>query len=123
MHLLPIALAYHLIHYLPYFLIQGQLIIPILSDPFAWGWNLLGTAGYRIDTSIVSPRFMWFIAVSAIVLGHAIAVYLAHVLALRLLGERELALRSQYPMLVLMLSYTVVSLWIMAQPIVEGAGV
>lgn len=121
--LVPIALAYHLIHYLPYFLIQGQLIIPILSDPFAWGWNLLGTAGYRIDTGIVGPRSMWFTAVAAIVLGHVVAVYLAHVLALRLLEERTLARRSQYPMLVLMLAYTVVSLWIMAQPIVEGAGV
>jgi len=121
--LIPIALAYHLIHYLSYFLIQGQLMIPILSDPFAWGWNVLGTAGYRIDTGIVGPRSMWFTAVAAIVLGHVIAVYLAHALALRLLEERKPALRSQYPMLVLMLSYTVVSLWIMAQPIVEGAGV
>jgi hypothetical protein len=66
---------------------------------------------------------MWFTAVAAIVLGHIIAVYLAHVLALRLLEERKRALRSQYPMLVLMLTYTVVSLWIMAQPIVEGEGV
>jgi hypothetical protein len=121
--LIPIALAYHLIHYLSYFLIQGQLMIPILSDPFAWGWNLMGTAGYQIDTSIVSPRLMWFTAVAAIVLGHIIAVYLAHVLALRLLEERKRALRSQYPMLVFMLCYTVVSLWIMAQPIVEGGGV
>lgn len=121
--LVPIALAYHLIHYLSYFLVQGQLLIPILSDPFAWGWNLFGTAGYRVDDSVVAPRFMWFTAVGAIVLGHAIAVYLAHVLALRLLEERKLALRSQYPMLILMLGYTVVSLWVMAQPIIEGAGV
>jgi hypothetical protein len=40
-----------------------------------------------------------------------------------LTSERARALRSQYPMLVLMLTYTVVSLWIMAQPIVEGEGV
>lgn len=65
----------------------------------------------------------WWAFHTAIVLGHIIAVYLAHVLALRLLEERKRALRSQYPMLVLMLTYTVVSLWIMAQPIVEGEGV
>ena len=65
----------------------------------------------------------WWAFHTAIVLGHIIAVYLAHVLALRLLEERKHALRSQYPMLVLMLTYTVVSLWIMAQPIVEGEGV
>jgi len=121
--LIPIALAYHLAHYLSYLLIQGQLIIPILSDPFGWGWNLFGTAAYRINIAVVGARFAWFAAVSAIVLGHIIAVYLAHVIALRNLREPEAALRSQYPMLALMVSYTVVSLWIIAQPIVEsGAG-
>jgi hypothetical protein len=65
----------------------------------------------------------WWAFHTAIVLGHILAVYLAHLVALRLLNERASALRSQYPMLVFMLCYTVVSLWIMAQPIVEGGGV
>jgi len=59
--------------------------------------------------------------VSAIVTGHMIAVYLAHVIALRTLREHQPALRSQYPMLALMVGYTMVSLWILAQPIVETA--
>jgi hypothetical protein len=46
-------------------------------------------------------------------------VYLAHAIALRTLRERQPALRSQYPMLALMVSYTMVSLWILAQPMVE----
>ena len=58
--------------------------------------------------------------VLAIVAGHIIAVYLAHLVAVRTLGQRTIALRSQYPMLVLMLGYTMLSLWILAQPIVEG---
>ena len=119
--LVPIALAYHLAHYLSYLLIQGQLIIPLLSDPFGLGWDLLGTAGYRINIAVVGARFAWFTAVSVIVLDHIIAVYLAHVIGLRTLAEREPALRSQYPMLALMVSYTIVSLWIIAQPIVESA--
>jgi hypothetical protein len=45
------------------------------------------------------------------------------IIALRELPDRHWALRSQYPMLVLMIGYTMVSLWILAQPIVEtGAG-
>jgi len=57
--------------------------------------------------------------VIAIVLGHIVAVFVAHVTALREFGSRALALRSQYPMLALMVGYTMVSLWIVAQPIVE----
>src|SRR6185369_15905490 len=41
--LVPIAIGYHLAHYLTFLLIQGQYIIPLASDPFGWGWNLLGT--------------------------------------------------------------------------------
>lgn len=119
--LIPIALAYHLAHYLSYLFIQGQLIIPLLSDPFGWGWDLFGTAGYRINIAVVGARFAWFMAVGSIVLGHIIAVYLAHVIALRNLNEPKAALRSQYSMLGLMVGYTVVSLWIIAQPIVESS--
>jgi len=53
------------------------------------------------------------------VLGHVIGVYVAHAVAIREFRDRRAALRSQVPMLVLMVGYTVVSLWIIAQPIVE----
>jgi quercetin dioxygenase-like cupin family protein len=95
------------------------LLIPLLSDPLGYGWNLLGTAGYRIEIAVVGARFAWYTAVTAIVLGHMVAVYVAHVVALRELDGRRVALQSQYPMLVLMVGYTLVSLWIIAQPIVE----
>jgi len=117
--LVPIALAYHMAHYFSVLLIQGQFIIPLLSDPFGVGWNLLGTAGYRPNLGLVGARFTWCTAVSAIVIGHVIAVYLAHLVALRTWPEQGLALRSQYPMLGLMVSYTMLSLWILAQPIVQ----
>ncbi|MEK6710859.1 MAG: hypothetical protein AABZ64_09800 [Nitrospinota bacterium] len=116
--LVPIAIGYHLAHYFSYLFIQGQRLIPLASDPFGWGWNLLGTAGYEVDIGIVEARLVWNLSLAAIVLGHIFAVYLAHVVALGALKDRRLALRSQYPMLVLMVGYTVLSLWIIAQPIV-----
>ena len=118
--LVPIALAFHLSHYLSFLLIQGQLIIPLASDPLGFGWNLFGTRDYWPDFGVVGVRFVWFTAVITIVLGHIIAVFLADGIALRTLGDRRTALRSQYPMLVLMIGYTVVSLWIIGQPIVEN---
>ena len=120
--LIPIALAYHLAHFLSFLLVQGQAIIPLASDPFGSGWDLLGTADYTIDIGVVGARFAWFTAVIGIVVGHIIAVYLAHAVALRTLGDRGAALRSQYPMLALMVGYTMLSLWILAQPIVEAGG-
>jgi len=56
--------------------------------------------------------------VGLIVAGHIIAVYLAHLISLRAFQDRSSAISSQYPMLMLMVIYTVVSLWTIAQPIV-----
>jgi hypothetical protein len=121
--LVPIAIAYHLAHYLTYLLVQGQRIIPLASGPLGLGWDLLGTAAYRPDIGIVGARFAWYTAVTAIVVGHIVAVYVAHAIALRQFGSRRRALRSQYAMLVLMVGYTMASLWIIAQPIVESGAV
>jgi hypothetical protein len=55
--------------------------------------------------------------------GHVIAVYLAHLVALRLLEDRQKALQSQLPMLALMILYTVFSLWILSQPVIEESKV
>lgn len=117
--LVPIAIAYLVAHYLSYFLIQGQLLIRLASDPFGFGWNIFFTAQFRPDIGIVGARFMWYTSLVAIVLGHVAAVALAHIVALRRIEDRRLAMRSQIPMLVLMIAYTMVSLWIIAQPIVE----
>ena len=114
--LVPIAIAYQVAHYYTYLLIQGQAIIALLSDPFGWGWNLFGTADYKINASLFEADFIWYSQVALIVVGHVIAVYLAHVVALRLLRAPKLAMRSQYPMLALMILYTVFSLWILSQP-------
>ncbi len=117
--LVPIALAYHFAHYLGFLLIQGQLIIPLASDPFGTGADLFGTAGYVVDIAITNARFIWFFAVISIVVGHIIAVYLAHLRANTIFGGGQLALKSQLPMLALMVIYTVVSLWIISRPITE----
>lgn len=116
--LVPIAIAYHLSHYLSYLLIAGQNIIPLLSDPFGKGWDLFATAGYRVDIGIVNARMIWYVAVGAIVAGHVAAVYVAHCMAMRVFADRARALRSQGPMLILMVLYTMISLWIISQPIV-----
>ena len=117
--LVPIALAYNIAHFFTLLAIQGQLIIPLSSDPFGYGWDIFGTADYRVNIALVNAKFAWFLSVGAIVLGHIMAVYLAHVIALRTMDDHRAALRSQYPMLALMVTYTAASLWIVAQPIVS----
>ncbi len=116
--LVPIAIAYHLAHYVSYFLLAGQLVVPLASDPLGLGWNLFGTAAMTIDVTVVNARTVWYIAVVAVVLGHIAAVVVAHISASRLFGNQRQAQRSQIAMLVLMVIYTMTSLWILSQPVV-----
>ena len=116
--LVPIAIAYHLAHYVSFLLITGQYVIPLISDPLGYRWNLFGTAHYQVDTDLLSARVAWYLAVSFVVLGHVYAVYLAHVVAGRIFGSGRAAFLSQIPMVLLMVLYTMASLWILAQPMV-----
>ena len=118
--LVPIAIAYQLAHYLSFLAMAGQYLIALVSDPFGWGWNLFGTAHHFVRIGIVDARLVWIISVVAIVAGHVTALYLGHLLSMREFGDRRAAARSQLPMLVLMVAYTMLSLWIIAQPIVTS---
>ena len=117
--LVPIAIGYHVAHYLTFLLVQGQYIIPLVSDPFGYGWDLFGTAGYRVDIAIVGARFAWYAALAAVLIGHIAAVYLAHRKAMAMFTGWGLALRSQVPLTALMVVYTFVSLSILAEPVAE----
>jgi hypothetical protein len=115
--LVPIALVYNAAHNYGYLMVQSQYLFPLLSDPL----------GRTVATQLFQPSFLlagastvWYIQVVLIVIGHVIAVYLAHLRAGERFRSAQKVLLSQYPMLVLMVLYTMTSLWILAQPITSG---
>jgi hypothetical protein len=118
--LVPIAIAYEVAHYLSFLVQAGQYAVTLASDPFGWGWNLFGTKHHFVRPAIVDARLTWIVSLVAIVAGHIAALYLGHVLSLREYADRRKAVRSQGPMLVLMVAYTMLSLWIIAQPVVSS---
>ena len=115
--LLAIAISYHMAHFFSYLMIQGQLIIRLISDPFGYGWDLFGTSDYQINIGIINARIAWLTSIGLIVFGHIVAVIVSHLESIRTFGNHRQALMSQLPMVCLMITYTVFSLWIIAQPI------
>jgi hypothetical protein len=104
--LLPIAGGYMIAHYLT-LVIQGIAWVPDLTvNAFA------PAPALEIPTSLV-----WYLSVAAIVMGHIAAIFLAHRIALRDAPQRPV--RAGIPLATLMVGYTVLSLWIIAQPIVQ----
>ncbi len=119
--LVPIALVYNAAHNYSYVVVQSQGLIPLLNDPLAKGWHLLpALAGYKPSFALAQASTVWFAQIILIVVGHVIAVYLSHLKAGEKFRTAQRALLSQYPMLLLMVMYTMTSLWILAQPITAG---
>ena len=119
--LVPIALVYNAAHNYSYVMVQSQGLLPLLNDPFAKGWQLLpAVAAYKPSFGLAQASTVWFAQIILIVVGHVIAVYLSHLKAGEKFRTAQRALLSQYPMLVLMVMYTMTSLWILAQPITAG---
>jgi hypothetical protein len=113
--LIPIAFVYAVAHYFSLFVTQGQYVIPLLSDPFGRGWDLLGTADYRPNLAPFTPETIWYVQASALVAGHVVGLAVAHDRAVTVFPDRQKALRSQYAMLALMVLYTVGGLWILSR--------
>ena len=114
--LVPIALVYLVAHYFSLFILQGQVAIPLLSDPFGWGWDLFGTRDYGVDLNVLSPNTIWYTQVAALVAGHVAGLVVAHDRAVDVFASARTAVRTQYAMLALMVLYTVGGMWILAQP-------
>jgi len=117
--LVPIAIAYNIAHNCSSLLVQGQQLIPLLSDPLGRQWDLFGTASYRPRIGIIDARTTWYIAIGAIVAGHVISIWLAHRIALREFGTLRKAVLATIPLTVLMLIYTAISLSVIAEPMTK----
>lgn len=118
--ILPIALGYHLAHYLTSLMVDGQYALKAVSDPLARGDDLLGLGQFYVTTGFFNTqatvRAIWLTQAGAVVLGHVIAILLAHALALHAFGSTRRATLSQAPLAIFMVLYTVFGLWLLASP-------
>ena len=113
--LVPIALAYVAAHYFTLLLFQGQALSFLASDPLGDGSNLFGTADSQIDYALIGANATWYWQVGFVVVGHVLALMLAHDRALALYEDARLAVRSQYWMLAVMVGFTSLALWLLSQ--------
>lgn len=113
--LVPIAVGYHVAHYFTLFVFQTQDLRRLVSDPFGAGTDYFGTAGSRIDFTVVAPDTIWAVQIATIVIAHVLGLMLAHDRALQISTRPQRVARSQYAMLTLMITLTVGGLWFLSE--------
>jgi hypothetical protein len=107
--LLAIAAGYHVAHYLGYFLSLSPSLLGALSSPLSPPPAL----------SLVLPAWFGGVGLAFVLVGHVLAIWVAHATAFETFPSRLQAIRSQYPLTAVMVLYTMTSLLIVSQPGVE----
>lgn len=117
--LVPIAFGYLVAHNFDYLSINGQLLIHQISDPLGAGLNLFGTVDYEPNRNLIPTGFIWYFQIALIITVHVIAVVLAHGYLGRTARTEAHGHRAEWPWIGAMVGYTMSSLWLLAQPIVQ----
>ena len=105
--LLPIAAGYHFAHFLGYFLTLMPALATIVTQPFSPPTNVL---------VLVLPPWFGIVQLLIVLVGHFFAVWIAHALSFELFPGTLKPIRSQYPFIVVMIFYTMTSMWVITQP-------
>lgn len=114
--LLPIALFYHLAHNATHVFWEWSKLRRLISDPLGWGHDLFGTARAPLS-ALWSPESIWYLQIALVVIGHVYGIFVAQREAARLYeGDRKAALRLHLVMIVGMVAMSMLSLWLLAQP-------
>jgi hypothetical protein len=122
--LLPISFGYLLAHNLEYLIVNGQLLFPLIGNPIgkeSWPLHLPHPFNdtYEPHIHLLPSAFYWYLAVVVIIIVHIFAVVIAHRYLAGTSSNRHRARRSEYPWIMAMIAYTMISLWLLAQPLVQ----
>jgi hypothetical protein len=117
------AYAYLLAHNLQYLLVNGQLLPTLLGNPVGESWWPVDppypfNGDFSPDPGFLPSAVYWYVGLAAIVGAHVLAVLLAHRHLHARAADRRTAEASEYPWLVAMVGYTMLSLVLIAQPLV-----
>lgn len=112
--LLPIAVGYHLAHNLFMVIEQAPRLLVAALDPLGLGW----ADTLALPERLVFPQQLLAVLgtaqVAMILVGHVVAVVVAHHLAFHSFPSRLQAVRSEVPLTLVMVAYTWTGLWLLS---------
>jgi hypothetical protein len=118
--LVAIAAGYHIAHNLGYVLGLLPSLVVVGATPLS--------PPQQPPVVAMLPGWLAGLELAVVLIGHFIAVWIAHAAAYELLPGRLEAIKSQYGITLVMIAYTIISLWIVttptvAPPFLGGGGV
>ena len=118
--LIPVSIAYHFAHYLGDTLLNLQYLALALNDPTGSDANLLGLAHAHVTASFQNTAsgalVLYTTQTAAVIIGHLVAVLVAHTMAIETGCSRAVVLKLETPLACFVVFYTAFGLWLLATP-------
>ncbi|MDE3074107.1 MAG: 4Fe-4S binding protein [Chloroflexota bacterium] len=106
----PLGLMGWIAFSLSFVFINVSYAIPVISDPFGWGWNLFHTADYPWTPYV--PIVLPYLQLPLLLGGLALSIRLGYHVALETLGNVRQARAAVIPITVLLTAITGTFLWL-----------
>ncbi|ADJ15910.1 hypothetical protein C497_07849 [Halalkalicoccus jeotgali B3] len=110
--LLAIAAGYHLAHYFTFLVSLSPSLALVLASPLSPPVPPL---------TLVLPTWFGLLDIGFVLAGHLLAIWAAHAVSFSVFPSRLQAIRSQYPVVIVMIVYTMISLWLISLPTADPA--
>lgn len=108
--MVPIGLAGWMAFSVSFLLVNGTYALQVLSDPFGWGWNLLGTA--EVPWKPVLTGVLPYLQTLILLGGLGFSISLGYKLVRQYQVTAEEAWRALTPVAVLLMAITTVFVWL-----------
>ncbi|MFQ6093901.1 MAG: 4Fe-4S binding protein, partial [bacterium] len=118
--LLPVCLFFHMGHNVEHLFLEGQYVIPAVSDPFGWQWDLFGTADWTVNPTL-SVTTTLYIQFALVLIGLIFGLLIAYKVAFRTFS-RVGAIKGFIPMAFLLVVFTLINGWLLAKPMISRLG-
>lgn len=118
---IPLILGYHVGHNTMHFLGEGSHLVPLINDPFGYGWNLFGFSEFQPSPLLHHTTIRW-IQLSVIAIGFYFSVKALQERSGRLVAsingsliQNRILFGSHY---LLMFIVGLIGVWFVFQPMV-----
>ncbi|KCZ70349.1 hypothetical protein ANME2D_03465 [Candidatus Methanoperedens nitroreducens] len=89
---------------------NSSYVLHVISDPFAWGWDLLGTA--KFPWTPFMTGVMPYFQIGTLLLGLALSLDIGFKISKQTFQNREEAVRGYYPIAVFLTAATMFLIWL-----------
>ncbi len=113
--IIPLGLMMHLSHNIRHLLEEGMGIIPVLSNPFGFGWDLFGTSGY-MPAPLLDSNNILLIQLLLMLIGLVFSVSVGRNISERAFHGKDFV---YIPVFIFVLIFFMFNLWVLGQPIMH----